>query len=278
MGLATSVSWPSLEASDTPDAAASHVAAAPLGNFGMEALCDAFEAMVAILGALGPALMIQVRNDANNLRKLRAAMAAAGPECTTVRQLLECEVAAGMHTRGPVQTSEEGDATERTGGAILSDPSAAISLLWLTRSLQFTLELANHLHTRVKNIEAEGGSGAISGLMGDEHLLVDADGEFAAELARELPQSLSADAIRHAYNMVIRPYHSWLLRKTFDMIASQVPDFQTCCNLLGAGLGEADRDEQILSDMGFFYREGQPICADITALFAELQLEDLRRV
>lgn len=58
----------------------------------------------------------------------------------------------------------------------------------------------------------------------------------------------------------------------------QVPDFQTCCNLLGAGLGEADRDEQILSDMGFFYREGQPICADITALFAELQLEDLRRV
>ena len=58
----------------------------------LDDLCSAYEAMLSILSAIGPALMIQVRNDNNNLRKLRAAMASTG--CTTIRSLLLAEIAA----------------------------------------------------------------------------------------------------------------------------------------------------------------------------------------
>ena len=61
-------------------------------DLNLDDLCSAYEAMLSILSAIGPALMIQVRNDNNNLRKLRAAMASTG--CTTIRSLLLAEIAA----------------------------------------------------------------------------------------------------------------------------------------------------------------------------------------
>jgi len=281
--LATSFSWPRLDTADGATAQGSgdvrdeaSVASALDADLALQELCEAFEAMLAILTALGPCLMIQVRNDQNNLRKLRNAMAIAGTDCVTVRQLLEREIESGVHTTGPVEIEEEGDAEVRTGGATLADPSAAMALLWLTRSLHFTLELSNNLYNSVKQLDGSSEFGG--GLVGDEHLLVDSKGELAAELAGDFPHSLTADCIRNAYNAVIRPYHTWLLRKTFDLVASQVPSFPEVVNLLGAGLGEADRDEQILFDMGFYYREGMPLVGGIMKLFKELQLEDLRRV
>jgi len=234
----------------------------------------AFEEMLGVLAAIGPALMIQVRNDQNNLRKLRAAMAASG--CTTVRALLMSEIGAGIHVCGPVQTVGTPDGeTSRVGGATLSDPSAAMALLWLSRSLRFTLELVRGVLDGARG--ATGDDGSMAPLAGDEHLLVEADGDLAAELLRN-EGNLTAEAIKRAYNAVIRPYNSWLLRKTFDLCASQAPGFSEVVQLLGSGLGEADRELQIVTDMQIFCREGFPVVDAVQGIIAELELEDLRRV
>ena len=258
----------------TPDETAAALEAnTSLGDLHLDDLCAAYEAMLSILSAIGPALMIQVRNDNNNLRKLRAAMAATG--CTTIRSLLLAEIASGVHSQGAVQTVTEPDqAITRVGGATLADPSGAMALLWLTRSLNFTLQLAEGLLRGAREV---GTSEEGAALTGDEHLLVESDGDLAAELLRN-QGNITSDAISTAYNNVIRPYHSWLLRKTFDMCASQVPCFSDVVDLLGSGLGDADREVQIMMDMGLFCKEGFPIVQIIERLFEQLMLQDLRKV
>jgi len=194
-----------------------------------------------------------------------------------VRALLLAEVDAGKHLQGAALPSAdaEDDAT-RSGGATLSDPSGAMALLWLARSLKFTLRLTEGLLDGARDA---GGSPQMldAELQGDEHLLVESHGAFAAELLRE-QNHITSGAIKAAYDAVIRPFHSWLLRKTFDMCASQVPSFSDVVDLLGSGLGDADREVQILADMALFCREGSPVVAAIEALYSDLQLEDLRRV
>ena len=90
----------------------------PLG-----ALLDAVEKFCLFGRMFGPLMAIGVRNDEVNVRKAREAWSrheAAAPH-GTAREVLEAEKASGVH---------------RAGG-VLADPSAAISLLWMRRSLQF---------------------------------------------------------------------------------------------------------------------------------------------
>ena len=103
-------------------------------------------------------------------------------------------------------------------------------------------------------------------------------GALAAELAAESAAVPSTDAAREAYSAVLRPYHSWLLRRTFDMIAPQIPSFDEVVQILGDGLGDADRELQIVHDMRAFVREGKPLLLALQRIFGRLQLEDLRRV
>jgi len=104
-----------------------------------------------VLSVLGPAMIILVKNDQSNLRKVRDAVAALPADEArdgSVRSLLLGELKSGIHKAGAV-CLPSGDGAEGvvvaprggtlptgcTGGATLRDPSAAMSLLWLKRSL-----------------------------------------------------------------------------------------------------------------------------------------------
>ena len=50
------------------------------------------------------------------------------------------------------------------------------------------------------------------------------------------------DSVRDGYAKTIRPYHSWLLRKTFDLVSSQLPTSEEMVVLMGPGLGDAERE------------------------------------
>ncbi|KAL1522880.1 hypothetical protein AB1Y20_017845 [Prymnesium parvum] len=246
------------------DSSLSEVCPGEANDLNLHDVCAAFEAMVSILGAIGPSLMIQVRNDNNNVQKLRAAMASTGS--ATVCSMLEAEVAAGMHVQGAVHKKVKGQEVLRTGGGTLADPSGAIALLWLTRSLHFTLVLVRRLLEGV-HAAPERAASAHS-----------AEGQGGGKIAADGNGDLTEKAIKSAYNQVIRPYHSWLLRGTFDMMASQVPHFSDIVDVLGSGLGEVDREVRILHDMQHFCDEGFPIVKIIMHTFERFLLEDLRKV
>ena len=81
--------------------------------------------------ALGGFIALANKNDEGNLRKLKKAWAAlerseangrgGGNRCATVRGLLELERDSGIHG----------------AGGVLADPSAAMAILWLRRSMDF---------------------------------------------------------------------------------------------------------------------------------------------
>ena len=70
----------------------------------------------------------------------------------------------------------------------------------------------------------------------------------------------------------------WLLRKTFDLVSSQVPGLNEAIMLMGAGLGEAEREEKVFAEIKLYVREGRPVVEQLDRLYAELRLNDLRKV
>ena len=54
-----------------------------------------------------------------------------------------------------------------------------------------------------------------------------------------------ADAVRDGYGKTLRPFHSWLLRKTFDLVSSQLPSFDDAMVMFGTGLGDAEREGSV---------------------------------
>ena len=127
----------------------------------MESLLRAFDvSVVQVLSALGPAMLILVKNDQANMRKTRDAATAAHLPTGSVRALLEDEVSRGMHEQSPHPeatnaSTGSGTAAVKERSAILYDPSAAISLLWLLRSLKFTVVLMQRLEAAQQKLEDE---------------------------------------------------------------------------------------------------------------------------
>ena len=116
-------------------------------------LLDAFPTLVTVGVALGPSFFLLVKNDEGNLVKARRAWSRLSEEsvgaearCATLRGLLEAEVATGVH---------------QTGG-VLGDPSAAIAVLWLRRTLQFLLHVLGGLCAGSRSDGGGGGGGSPS--------------------------------------------------------------------------------------------------------------------
>jgi len=142
-----------------------------------------------------------------------------------------------------------------------------MALLWLKRTLAFTLIIMENL-LHAKRIH-------------DDELLVQAAEELDLDHEEAEPPSLAdavVDAIRDGYAKTVRPFHSWLLRKTFDLVSTQMPSLDEAMVMMGPGLGEADRVETFFADVRMYVNEGRPVAAALDALFAELKLEDLRQV
>ena len=153
-----------------------------------------------------------------------------------------------------------------TGGATLHDPSAAISLLWLRRTLHFTLAIMENLLTNKQKADDEAALLPLT--------LLDADDDSELPPAESDP---TMEAVRGAYNEVMRPFHGWLLRKTCDLVFNQVPTLDEAIAMLGPGLGEAEREAMVFNEIRMFLAEGREIAAALDAIFDDLQLEDLRR-
>jgi len=123
---------------------------------------------------LGPLMALAVNNDEANCEKIRAAWAELQQrepqrDISTLRALLEAEVASGIHKPG----------------GVLADPSAAVALRWLRRSLGF----------------------------------------FATILARMLDDRTASipQIARSAYKEQLESLHGWVVRKTMCAGFSAMP-------------------------------------------------------
>ena len=92
------------------------------------------------------------------------------------------------------------------------------------------------------------------------------------------PVDPAAGCVKGAYDAVIRPFHSWLLRKTFDIVSTQSPTMPEVIEMVGPGLGDAEREGKVFDEMEFYLSVGRPVVELLEDLMAELQLEDLRQV
>ena len=253
--------------------------------------------------AIGPMAMLLVRNDHGNLRKAReaaAATASSGMPANTLRELLDFEVASGLHTcasesfrerqrsisrsnsprasaNGPplgngarplrpptaAPAAAPGPAAAKEAGARLADPSAAISVLWLRRSLTFTVCLMENLmaagddaYGADASIASEGGGESMTALLSKDTVL---------------------DALNDAYES-LRPYHGWLAQKSFGLFVGAAPRYDDVIAMVGPGLGDADRNAVVRADMGVYTETGRALIAALEDLYCELGLEDIRKV
>ena len=195
----------------------------PLG-----ALLEVVEKFCLFGRMFGPLMAIGVRNDEVNVRKAREAWSrheAAAPH-GTAREVLEAEKASGVH---------------RAGG-VLADPSAAISLLWMRRSLQFLAAI-------------------MRGVADDRK-----KGDPVSKIAKE------------AYAEHLEPYHGWLLKNTFAAALSAIPSRNEFLSRLAPAVPPANRERVCYAEL----RECAAITRELTAalveLYRELDLEDTRRV
>jgi len=127
-------------------------------------------------------------------------------------------------------------------GAKLADASAAMAVLWLNRALKFVVRMFEILS------KGEGFVGVTK-------------------------------AMRLAYGEVLKPYHSWLLRTTFDFFAKQVPGYVELMAILappGTPSSPPEQQAAVLSGMRQYVEAGYPVICLLDDMFAKLKLVDVR--
>ena len=195
----------------------------------VEALLEAFGHTLIIGAAFGPLLSLGVKNDETNTEKVRRAwreLEAAEPSrrLTSLRELLEAERASGIH---------------RAGG-VLADPSAAIALVWLRRSLAFQ-------------------NAVFAGMVDDRAGLV-------SNLARD------------AYQTHLEHFHNFWLKNTFRAGLSAMPKRDDFVQRLSPNMTGEEREQRVYAEMAELVEIQQRVCAACSKLMIDLDLEDLRRV
>lgn len=197
-----------------------------------EAMIEAFTATLTIMETFGPLMGLAVKNDQANLDKVKTAwtaLGAADPErCATVRGLLETEKGTGIHKPG----------------GVLSDPSAAIALVWMRRSLEFQTAVLDALHT-----DRSSGLSKIG---------------------------------RDAYGAHLEQFHNFWLKNTFRAGLAAMPNrgeflVKLAAELQENGIKEEELEAICYSEMAELVELQQKAIAALRKLFVELDLEDNRR-
>ena len=106
------------------------------GVLRVEPLLEAFRVAVTIAESFGPLMAPAVQNDLANAEKVRRSWSSAGKPAS-IGELLRAEVATGVHKPGTAKKAP-----------VLKDPSAAIALVWVRRSLAFQLALLEGVERR----------------------------------------------------------------------------------------------------------------------------------
>ena len=190
-------------------------------------LLDAIQKSLAYGDVFGPLMVLAVKNDEGNLRKARKAWEKYAEEdprrAMTLRGLLEMEKEAGIHKPG----------------AVLADPSAAIALLWMRRTLQFLGQ-------------------CLSGVLDDAASM----NEVGA----------------NAYKIELEPFHGWLLKNTFAMALNGMPRRDEIYMRLGGHLPEENREALLRAEVAECVHMLRQVADSMRNLFEQLGLEDMRKV
>ena len=197
----------------------------------MEPLLAALEAAVAVCELFGPLMAPAAKNDRANTDKVRKAWVDVGRP-STLRQLLEAEVNSGIHK----------PARSRNEARSLKDPSAAVALVWVRRSLAF-----------------------------QTHVL--------GGLARDRKSALSSVA-GDAYKATLEKHHTWLLKSTFRMGLNAMPSRMEFLKKLAEG-GEAgllakpeqERETICYDDLAELAAEQAQVNKEVMGVLNDLQLE-----
>ena len=189
-------------------------------------LLKACRAHLEMMKAGGTALCVVAKDLEGNLRKAEALYKKNPKECKTLSSLLELERESDIHD-----------------GNVLQDPSAAIGLLWIRRSLAFQSHLFRSL--------------------------LSPDGDHPKDAAYE------------AYNEHLSPYHGWMLRTVFPASLSQMPHRQVFLSTFGeVEVDELDEEEEfkVVRKLRALISTLEPLLAVWKDSFERLDLEDTRRV
>lgn len=195
-------------------------------------LLGAIRAHLELMRSGGAALRLVAKDLEANLGKVEALFERSPEECKTLRSLLELERESDVHE-----------------GNVLQDPSAAIGLLWIRRSLAFQSRLFKSL---VLPSDDGGGSG--------RH---------------------PKDAACEAYDEHLSPYHGWMLRTVFPASLSQMPHRAVFLSKFGEVEME-DLDEEVQANIARKLRALvgtlEPLIEAWRDCFERLDFEDTRRV
>ena len=198
------------------------------------ALLEAFATVLPVMDKLGPSLFLAIWNDEGNHKKLRRSwekqrdqQIALTPNvephrCASVRGLLEIEAASGMHK----------------AGGVLADPSAAIALLWMRRSLQFLTHLLRGL--------------------------CDADATPSA-------------AARAAYGVHLEAYHGWVLKQSYNVALNTMPRRDEVMQRLYPRVPPVEREAIYALEARECVLVLSRVVDAMRSVFEELDLEDVRR-
>ena len=196
------------------------------------AIIEAFATTKPVVEVLGPSLILFLKNDEGNVRKLRKAwsrqieesleLAVPHNRCASLRGLLETEKATGIHKPG----------------GILADPSAAMALLWMRRSLQFLVHLLHELCE---------------------------------------PGTAVSTAIRAAYDAHLEPYHGWVLKQAYNVALNGVPKRHEALQKFYPRLQPHERHEAFALEARECVVVLSRVVDAIRTLFDELDLEDVRK-
>ena len=188
-------------------------------------LLKACRAHLAFMKSGGSALRLVAKDLESNLHKAEALFKKSPKECRRLTSLLETEQGSGIHN-----------------GNILRDPSAAMGLLWIRRSLAFQSDLYGSL------------------THGQQH---------------------PRDAAMDAYSKHLFPYHGWALRKVFPASLSQMPEREAFIATVGGIKKDElieEYEREIVKKLKTLVATWDPLLDAWKGEFERLGLEDTRRV
>mmetsp|Transcript_16144 Transcript_16144/g.33927 ORF Transcript_16144/g.33927 Transcript_16144/m.33927 type:complete len:258 (+) Transcript_16144:377-1150(+) len=189
-------------------------------------LLKACRAHLVLIQSGGSALRLVAKDLESNLQKVEILFKKSPREAKHLISLLEIERSSGLHD-----------------GNILKDPSAAIGMLWIRRSLSFQSDLFDSL------ISSRG-----------QH---------------------PKDAALDSYQKHLSPYHGWMLRTVFPASLSQIPARETFLSKLGdIEIEDLDHntESKILKKLTALTSTWEPLLALWKDTFETMGLEDTRRV
>ena len=189
-------------------------------------LLKACRAHLALLQSGGAALCLVAKDLESNLRKAEALYKKSPKEGKSLTSLLEIERKSGIHN-----------------GNLLRDPSAAMGLLWIRRSIAFQSDLYSSLI--LDNVKHP------------------------------------SDAAYDAYNKHLSPYHGWMLRTVFPATLSQMPEREVfIAKFAEIDLEELDveNDVKTVYKLRALVATWEPIINAWKDNFERVGLEDTRRV